>query len=90
MALPGAVLHTAVLSDCSVLRWRCAVAAVLCLERDAEASRREAGATHFESGVARAVESHATVKQTGLYCLKWLVALLAPLIVYAIIVGATG
>ena len=64
-------------------------AAVLCLERDAEASRRQAGATHLESGTARAVESHASVKQTGIYCLKWLAALMGPLIVYAIIVGAT-
>ena len=64
-------------------------AAVLCLERDAEANRRQAGATHLESGAARAVEPHASVKQTGIYCLKWLAALLAPLIVYAIIVSAT-
>jgi len=40
-------------------------AAVLCLERDAEASRRQAGATHFESGVL-AVESDESGLIVGL------------------------
>ena len=55
-------------------------AAVLCLERDAEASRRQAGATHFDSGVL-AVESKARARHTALWCLGWLVACLTPLII---------
>ena len=46
----------------------CSYAAVLCLERDAEASRRQAGATHFESGVLAALESDVSLKHTALWC----------------------
>ena len=60
-------------------------AAVLCLERDAEASRRQAGATHFESGVV-AVESDVSLKHTALWCLGWLCALITPSIIYYVIV----
>jgi hypothetical protein len=57
---------------------------VLCLERDAEASRRQAGATHFESGVV-AVESDVSLKHTALWCLGWLAALITPLFIYFVI-----
>ena len=60
-------------------------AAVLCLERDAEASRRQAGATHFESGVV-AVESDVSLKHSALWCLGWLCALITPLFIYFVIV----
>jgi hypothetical protein len=60
-------------------------AAVLCLERDAEASRRQAGATHFESGVV-AVESDVSLKHTALWYLGWLCALITPSIIYYVIV----
>ena len=60
-------------------------AAVLCLERDAEASRRQAGATHFESGVL-AVESDVSLKHTALWCLGYLAAGITPFIIYLVIV----
>jgi len=63
-------------------------AAVLCLERDAEASRRQAGATHFESGVL-AVESDVSLKHTALWCLGWLCAWITPPIIYFVIVVLT-
>ena len=59
-------------------------AAVLCLERDAEVSRRQAGATHFESGLL-AVESDVSLKHTALWCLGWLCALITPLLIYFVI-----
>ena len=61
-------------------------AAVLCLERDAEASRRQAGATHFDSGVL-AVKSNVSAKHTALWCLGWVAALSTPGLIYVIIVG---
>jgi hypothetical protein len=61
-------------------------AAVLCLERDAEASRRQAGATHFESGVL-AVESDVSLKHSALWCLGWLAALIAPFLIFLLIVS---
>ena len=63
-------------------------AAVLCLERDAEASRRQAGATHFESDVV-AVESDVSLKHTALWCLGWLCAWITPPIIYFVIVVLT-
>ena len=63
-------------------------AAVLCLERDAEASRRQAGATHFESGVL-AVESDVSLKHTALWCLGYLAASFTPFIIYWVIVVLT-
>jgi hypothetical protein len=63
-------------------------AAVLCLERDAEASRRQAGATHFESGVL-AVESDVILKHTALWCLGWL-ATAIPFIIFVSIFGVPG
>ena len=63
-------------------------AAVLCLERDAEASRRKAGATHFESGVL-AVESDVSLKHTALWCLGCL-ATAIPLIIFVSIFGLPG
>ena len=60
-------------------------AAVLCLERDAEASRRQAGATHFESGVL-AVESDVSLKHTALWCLGYVAAGFTPFIIYLVIV----
>ena len=59
-------------------------AAVLCLERDAEASRRQAGATHFESGVL-AVESDVSLKHSALWFLGWLCAFITPPIIYFVI-----
>ena len=64
-------------------------AAVLCLERDAEASRRQAGATHFDSGVV-AVESNVSAKHTALWCLGWFAALVTPVLIYVIVVGLVG
>ena len=64
-------------------------AAVLCLERDAEASRRQAGATHFESGVL-AVESDVSLKHTALWCLGYLAAFITPFFIFGFIVGLTG
>jgi hypothetical protein len=64
-------------------------AAVLCLERDAEASRRQAGATHFESGVV-AVESDVSLKHTALWCLGYLAAGFTPFIIYVLIVVLAG
>jgi hypothetical protein len=64
-------------------------AAVLCLERDAEASRRQAGATHFESDVV-AVESDVSLKHTALWCLGWLCAWITPPIIYFVIVVLAG
>jgi hypothetical protein len=64
-------------------------AAVLCLERDAEASRRQAGATHFESGVV-AVESDVSLKHTALWCLGWFCALITPPIICLVIVVLAG
>ena len=61
-------------------------AAVLCLERDAEASRRQAGATHFESGVL-AVESDVSLKHSALWCLGWLAALIAPFLIFLLMVS---
>jgi len=59
---------------------------VLCLERDAEASRRQAGATHFESGVL-AVESDVSLKHSALWCLGWLAALIAPFLIFLLMVS---
>ena len=60
-------------------------AAVLCLERDAEASRRKAGATHFESGVL-AVESDVSLKHSALWCLGWLAAVITPFFIIFLMV----
>ena len=67
----------------------CSCAAVLCLERDAEASRRRAGATHFESGVL-AVESDVSLKHTALWCLGFVAAFFTPFIIYGFILGLVG
>ena len=64
-------------------------AAVLCLERDAEASRRKAGATHFESGVL-AVESDVSLKHTVLWCLGWFCAFTVPTFIFSLIVVLAG
>ena len=60
-------------------------AAVLCLERDAEASRRKAGATHFESGVL-AVKSDVSLKHSALWCLGWLAAVITPFFIIFLMV----
>ena len=64
-------------------------AAVLCLERDAEVSRRQAGATHFDSGVL-AVKSNVRGRHTCLWCLVCLAAGGVPSLVYYIILTGTG
>ena len=64
-------------------------AAVLCLERDAEACRRQAGATHFDSGVL-AVKSNVRGRHTCLWCLACLVAGSTPGLVYYMILTASG
>ena len=62
---------------------------MLCLERDAEVSRRQAGATHFDSGVL-AVKSNVRGRHTCLWCLVCLAAGGVPSLVYYIILTGTG